>query len=191
MSDIPPPTPQAPPAAPKPHVSPRALRIALGISVALNLLVLGAVGGSLFHDGGAAMRGEMTRDLGFGPFGEALSPQDRRALRERLKARAPELRSANAQRRNDVTAVQLALRAQPFDAAALEMALDAMRARMEGQLALGHLALTEVILAMPDGERVALADRLDRGLRRGGEDDGRPDQRREDKKSDREDKKSD
>ncbi len=161
----PPPSPPAPASAR--HVSPRVLRIALAVSVGLNLAVLGVVAGSLWHDGNGGGRGQMVRDLGFGPFAEALASDDRRALRDWLKARAPELRSANLQRYADLAAVQDALRAQPFDPAALRAAFEAMRGRMEGQLALGHQALTEVILAMPDAERLALADRLERGMRRG------------------------
>ena len=169
----PPPAPPTPPSLPMRHVTPRALRIALAVSVALNLAILGAVAGSFLHEGGGmGGRGEMVRDLGFGPFGEALAPDDRRVLREWLKGRAPELRSANSQRYADLTAVQTALRAQPFDPAALRAAFEAMRGRMENQLALGHQALTEVILAMPDAQRLALADRLERGMRRGGEADG-------------------
>jgi uncharacterized membrane protein len=165
----PPPPPPPPPVPPARHVSPRVLRIALAVSVGLNLAVLGAVAGSFWHDSGMGGRGEMVRDLGFGPFGEALGQDDRRALREWLKGRAPELRSANSQRYADLAAVQAALRAQPFDPDALRAALGAMRGRMESQLALGHEALTDVILAMPDGERLALADRLERGMRRGGD----------------------
>ena len=170
----PPPAPPAPPNPPVRHASPRVMRIALAVSVALNLAILGAVAGSFLHErGGMGGRGEMGRDLGFGPFGEALAPDDRRVLRDWLKARAPELRSANSQRYADLTAVQAALRAQPFDPAALRAAFEAMRGRMEVQLALGHQALTEVILAMPDAQRLALADRLERGMQRGREGDGK------------------
>ena len=173
--------PPAPPAPPNPppnplarHVSLRVMRIALAVSVALNLAILGVVAGSFLHQGGGmGGRGEMGRDLGFGPFGEALAPDDRRVLRDWLKARAPELRTANSQRYADLTAVQAALRAQPFDPAALRAAFEAMRGRMEDQLALGHQALTEVILAMPDAQRLALADRLERGMQRGREGGGK------------------
>ena len=48
----------------------RGVRIALGISVALNLLVVGLVAGAVLRDGGPRER--MVRDLDFGPFTEAL-----------------------------------------------------------------------------------------------------------------------
>lgn len=164
-----------PPVAGKPHISPRVLRVALGISVALNLLVAGVAMGSLFHASGRDGRAEMTRDLAFGPFAESLRPEDRRALRDYLQARAPELRSAMGQRGRDIAAVQAALRAAPFDPAAFTAAIDAMRSRLEGQLTLGFDGLKEVVMTMPEAERRALADRLDRGLRRGGPEGGRMD----------------
>lgn len=169
MSDTSPSHAPNPPSQGKRHVSPRLLRAALAVSVALNLAVAGIVVGSLFHKDGARGPAAMTRDLGFGPFNEALSPQDRRALREWLQQRAPELRTANAQRRADLVALQAALRADPLVPEDLTRALDTMRARLEGQLTLGHQALGAVILAMPAGERLALAERLERGLRRGAE----------------------
>lgn len=156
----------APMGTQKAQVSPRLLRAALGISVAINLLVAGLVIGSLFHNGARdGSRGEMTRDLAFGPLGESLRPEDRRALRAYLQARAPELRNAAAQRRADIAAVQAALRAAPFDPGAFAAAIDAMQGRLQGQLGLGFDALKEVVSTMPEDERRAMADRLDRGLR--------------------------
>ncbi len=143
---------------------PRFLRGALVISLTLNFLVIGIVIGTIYHKNSPSSRAEMTRDLGFGPFAEALSPDDRRALRNWLHQRAPQLRSANAQRKRDMVALQGALRADPFLAQNLTAALQTMRQRLEGQLALGHEALIEVILTMSAAERQALADRLDRGM---------------------------
>ncbi len=172
-SSPPPPSPPPQPLMPAPrHVSPRVLRVVLGVSVALNLLVAGLVMGSFYKMGGPGGRMEMSRDLAFGPFTEALEHTDRQALRSYLQDRAPELRSANAQRRRDIAAVQAALRSQPFDPAAFTTAVSQMRGRLEDQLGLGFDGLTAVVLQMPEAQRIALADRLDRGLRRGGPDQG-------------------
>ncbi len=168
LPPAPPPPPPPPPLAGPRQLPLRSLQLALAVSVALNLLVAGVAVGSLFHNGGMDGRAEMSRDLGFGPFGEALAPNDRRALRDYLQQKSPQLRGANKQRYADLAALQAALRAQPFDPAALTSALDGMRGRMEGQLKLGHEALAAVILRMPDQERLAMADRLERGMRRGG-----------------------
>ena len=76
----------------------RGLRIALAVSVALNLAVAGMFAGSLLkdhEDGGP--RG--VREIGFGPFSEALSREDRRALRANLMAKMPEMRLARREAR--------------------------------------------------------------------------------------------
>jgi hypothetical protein len=72
----------------------RALRIALAVSVALNLAVVGLFAGMALHHGGFGPDRDGVRDLGFGPFTEALSREDRAALRQAFLAKAPDLRQA-------------------------------------------------------------------------------------------------
>lgn len=146
----------------------RRLRIALAISVGLNLLVAGLVIGAAFQ--GGPNRDQMSRDLGFGPFSEALDLDQRRALRDNLMQKSPEIRGAMQQRRADLTQLLAALRAEPFDAIAMQNALETMRNRLTGQLTLGQNALAEVLIAMPTEERLKFADRLERGQRRDGKD---------------------
>ena len=76
-----------------PSKSGRGVRIALAISLGVNLAVVGVFAGAMLRDG-HGMRGSMVRDLGFGPFTEALSREDRRAMRESLFDRAPDIREA-------------------------------------------------------------------------------------------------
>jgi uncharacterized membrane protein len=157
---------QSPPRAPML----RRLQIALAISVALNLFVVGIVAGAMLHRENWDARGAMTRELGFGPFSGALGKPERDALRQYLQERAPQLRAANAQRGREIAAVQAALRAEPFDPEALRAALAAMEQRQTGQLKLGYEAIFDVFAKMPPDQRRALADRLeDRGGDRGGE----------------------
>lgn len=146
----------------------RRLRIALAISVALNLLVAGLAIGSAFQ--GGANRDQMSRDLGFGPFSEALDMDQRRALRDILMQKSPEIRGAMQQRRMDLAQLLTALRAEPFDPVAMQNALETMRNRLTGQLTLGQNALAKVLIAMPAEDRFKFADRLERGQRRGGKD---------------------
>jgi uncharacterized membrane protein len=146
----------------------RSLRIALAVSVALNLLVAGLAIGAAFH--GGPNRDQMSRDLGFGPFSEALDLNQRRALRDSLMQNSPQIRDAMKQRRADLALMLAALRAEPFDAVAMTRALEAMRTRLEGQLVLGQNALAELLIAMPAEQRMEFADRLERGQRRGGKD---------------------
>ena len=160
-----------PPVPPVPPVAPRkGLRIALGISVALNLLVAGLVVGALLRDGDP--RARMVRDLDFGPFTEALSERDREALRREFVARAPELRDVRRAMRDDLETFLTVLRSEPFDAAALAVVMDNQDGRMARRVELGQDLLLERLGAMSPDERAAFADRLERRLRRGGDKDG-------------------
>ena len=68
--------------------APRGVKIALAVSVALNLAVAGLAVGAWLGDG--PHKG-MPRDMSFGPFSEALDDADRRAIR-RAKRRGPNSR---------------------------------------------------------------------------------------------------
>lgn len=165
MSDV---SPSLPPPTPPKNPLLRRLQIALAISVALNLLVAGLVAGAALGRDKWADRSAIPRELGFGPFSGALGKPERDSLRGYLQERAPQLRAANSQRGREIAAVQAALRAQPFDAAALQTALSAMQQRQEGQLQLGYQAISQMLLAMPDDQRRAFADRLANGGRMDG-----------------------
>lgn len=146
----------------------RGIRIALAISVALNLAVAGIVAGAWLKEG--PPRERMPRDLSFGPFSEALDAKDRRALRKALMDRAPGFREARTAAREEFAALLIALRASPFEADALQAALTAIETRMADRLTLGRELMAERFLAMTDAERLAFADRLENGLRRRGSD---------------------
>lgn len=143
----------------------KGLRVALAISVALNLLIVGLVAGAVLRDGGP--RGRMMGDLGFGPFTEALSGADRDALRQAFLARMPDMRDMRRQMRADFAALLDALRAEPFDAAALRAAMEAQSARMGERLQVGQDLLLERLAAMTPEARAAFADRLEARLRHG------------------------
>lgn len=144
----------------------RTLKIALAISLALNLGVVGMVGGAMLHDG-PGHRGDMVRDLGFGPFTQALAPEDREALRGAFLARVPEFRAARREMRADFAAVLTALRADPFDAAVLGTALAGQSERMAKNLATGQALIADHIAAMTPAARKAFADRLEESLTKG------------------------
>ena len=133
---------------PKPAKSGRGLRIALAVSVALNLAVLAAVGGAILRDGHGA-RAAMVRDLGFGPFAEALRPEDRKTLREALFARAPEMRENRRQMRADSESLLGLLRADPLDSDGLRALMANQHNRMTAQLKLGQELLQEFLVVLP------------------------------------------
>lgn len=162
--------PVAPPPAPSPKPG-RGLRIALAVSVALNLGVAGIVGGSFLHDGPGG-RGDMIRDMGFGPFDEALSPGDRDSLRKSLVQHAGDLRAARQQMQSDATAILTALRASPFDPAGLTTALGAQEQHLADRLKLGTGVMRDFLVALPQDERAEFADRLEEHMRHGRGDKG-------------------
>lgn len=154
------------PAAPKPG---KGLRIVLALSLMANLAVVGMVAGAFLRDGHGG-REAMVRDLGFGPFSEALRPEDRKALRTKLFERAPEIREQRRQMRTDTQALLQVLRADPFDPAALDGLMASQQERLTTQLKLGQELLRDFLVALPTPERAAFADRLEDRLRHGGDD---------------------
>lgn len=159
QSSIPPAPPTQAPA------TPRGVKIALALSVALNLAVAGLAVGAWLGDG--PHRGGMPRDMSFGPFSEALDDTDRRAIRKTLMEKLGEFREQRAAARAEVETLLVALRADPFDAAALKTALAALEARNAERLELGRSLIETRLIEMTPAERAAFADRLEKGLRRG------------------------
>ncbi len=143
--------------------SSRWMRIALFASLAVNLLIVGLVAGALWHGG----RMMPPREAGFGPFEAALDKDDRAALRRAFVARAGELGRPRREMRAQMNAILAALRATPFDAAALSQAMEAAVARTEARLQLGQSLMADHLTALTDAERAAFADRLEAALRRG------------------------
>ncbi|MBA3909881.1 MAG: hypothetical protein C0524_08315 [Rhodobacter sp.] len=157
-------SPPALPSAPVPPASSgRGLKIALAVSVALNLGVAGMAAGAWMS--GDRGRG-MPRDLSFGPFSEALTQDDRRALRSALIERSSGFREARAAAQAEFAALLTALRASPFDFATVQSALAAIEARNAGRLEVGRSLIETRISEMSEADRLAFADRLEKGLRR-------------------------
>ena len=151
----------------------RGPRILLALSLAANLAVAGFVVGHALDGGGPD--GHMERDVGFGAFTDALGPKDRKALREALFARAPDLREARRAMEADQVALVAALRANPFDAAAVTRAIEVQNARMAANLTLAQSMLRDHITAMSPEDRLAFADRLEARIGHGGPGDDKGD----------------
>lgn len=144
----------------------RGVKIALAISLALNLAVAGlAIGARL----GGGHR-DMPRDMSFGPFSEALDSIDRRAIRRALLDRMGEFRTSRAEARAEFETLLGTLRADPFDAEAMKTALSAIEARNAQRLDLGRSLIETRLIEMSPEDRQAFADRLEKGMRRGGRD---------------------
>jgi uncharacterized membrane protein len=146
-------------AAPAPRTG-RGVRIALILSLTLNLLVLGIVGGSILAHG---WRDDprRVRDVGFGPYTEALSPEDREALRDGFMKSAPDFRKQREAARADVVRLADAIRAEPFDRAAVAAVMDDQAERIAERMHLGRGLLLDRLEAMGPEARMVLADRIE------------------------------
>lgn len=145
----------------------RGLKIALALSVALNLAVLGLVGGAIIGFSPIGDRADAPlRALGMGPFAIALSHADRAGVSDRVDRGA--LRAERRALGEGLNGLRQALRAEPFDRETAAAALARMRMASVTLQSLGHDALLDQIASMPAEARAELAQRLDRALRRMG-----------------------
>ena len=150
----------------KPAAAPRSaskkIRIALILSLAANLLFAGLIVGAMVA---GHRRGQMmARDVGFGPLTAALTREDRRALRESFLQAAPDRGAARAATDADFTALVQALKADPWDQAAAEAALQRQGARSQARLEQGRGILMAHIAAMTAAERRDFAARIEAAL---------------------------
>lgn len=149
------------PAADRPG---RALRIALAISVALNLVVLGVIGGAVLKTRQSPPM--PVRELGFGPFTEALTRDQRQALRATFAAHAPDFRGIRREMRADADAVLVTLRADPFDPQAFSDQLAEMNEHATRRASDSEGILVQLVASMPQGDRISFADRLQTEMER-------------------------
>lgn len=134
----------------------RWVRVLLGVSLALNLAVIGLAAGAAFRFGGPDGVRRSPPPMGAILYRE-LPRDDRRALRGRVFGSREQ---HAAKRRADVAAVDAALRTVPFDAAAVGQFLDQQAQEHDTfQAAVQDAWLTRVS-QMSDSERAAYADRL-------------------------------
>lgn len=141
-------------------------RLVLFVSLALNLGVLGVVGGAMLGRTGHGRAEFVARDIGFGLFTEALMEEDRRALRRAFGQARPDFRADRSQMRDDLQTLLAALRAEPFAPDVLRAALQTGADRIAERQALGQALLLDRVAQMTGAERAALADRLEKSLRR-------------------------
>ncbi len=141
-------------------------RLVLFVSLALNLAVVGVVGGAALGRKGHDRPEYVARDVSFGMFNEAFSEEDRKGLRRAYTQANPNLRAEREQMRSDLRRVLTALRADPFDAAVLRNALEAGAARIEARQTQGQALVLEHLATMSLEERAEVADRLENALTR-------------------------
>lgn len=141
-------------------------RAVLFVSLALNLAVLGIVGGAFLGRFGHEREGIAARDVGFGLFSEVLAEKDRKDLRRAYIEARPDIRADRKQMRQDLHTILATLRAEPFDADAMGAALKTGASRIAERHAAGQGVLLDFLAKMPAADRAALADRLEARLKR-------------------------
>lgn len=136
---------------------PRLLYWLLGLSLCVNLLVFGAVGGAVLRHGGAP-EGRPGPAAGGLALIRALDRADRRAVLRAARGAVP-----GGVARSAVNADMLrVLRAETLDAAALGAVLDAQAAGAQARVDAVRAAWRTRVEAMSPDARAAYADRLER-----------------------------
>ena len=142
----------------------RGVKIALAVSVAINLAVVGLVAGLALTDGPGGHGDKLVRDMGFGPYDPVFSPEDRIALRHAIVSRLGDFKSARQHMQADMGAILSALRADPYIPAAVSAAFDAQAQHLTARLLLGNTVVRDYLVALPAEARLKFADRLDQVL---------------------------
>ena len=153
---------------PTPKAS-RKMRWALGLSLAVNLLFVGAIGGAVYRNaGGPGLDRHHAPELrSYGtPYVRALPRKDRRALFAGLKAGNGAVRPSRSERRAQYDEMLAVLRADPFEVDAVRDILKAQGAAAYGMQTAAHIAWLDRISAMSEVERQSYADRLERELKK-------------------------
>ncbi|MEL7380964.1 MAG: periplasmic heavy metal sensor [Pseudomonadota bacterium] len=152
----------------KPRPKRRWMRVVLGLSLGVNVLVIGLILGVVFsfRGGPGGAEGPGLRAFGLGPIALAMEREDRTALRARLQAERGNFRTGGEGFAQGLRALSEALRAEPFDPEAAEAALLLQRDTARELHGEGHQILLEYFGDMSRQGRLAMADRLDRRLER-------------------------
>ncbi|ANB34329.1 periplasmic heavy metal sensor [Rhodovulum sulfidophilum] len=141
--------------------------LALGLSLAVNVLLLGLIGGAVLGHRSGVGRDHAVTMMALGPYGRALADTDRAAIRKALRAEAPRFREERREVRQGFRDMLTALRGETFDADRIAAVLDRQEARVQAHAGMVRKLMLDRLSAMSPDERSAFADRLERVLRHG------------------------
>lgn len=133
------------------------LRLLLGASLALNLLVIGLAIGAALRFGGPEGARRPPPVLGATLYRE-LPREDRRTVREAMRHRSVE---RGPDRKTAALEVAQLVRSTPFDATALETLFNEQFARRQEWQTMANTVLLEQLGQMTEAERASYADRLE------------------------------
>ena len=144
----------------------RIWRIVLVVSLAVNLLLIGLIGGTYVRGGGAPPRGF---ELQLGPLSEALSRDDRRRIGDQIRKDIGASGLSRRERREAFEALVDAVEAQPFDPERLTTLIAAQQGRTDNVRAAALGAFVNYLTDLSAQERKALAESLRERVQRIGE----------------------
>ena len=145
---------------PKPRMS-RGLRIVFGLSLALNLLVVAAIGGAWLRHGGPPGADIPRGGVGHLLYRE-LPREDQRALRRHVRQSL----DRNTMRHVRVAPhVVEALQADPFDLASLEALLSQQSSALKVGQDVMRANWLKIIAEMSPEDRLSYAERLNKALK--------------------------
>ncbi|MEO1549458.1 MAG: periplasmic heavy metal sensor [Pseudomonadota bacterium] len=151
------------PVAPK---STRVRRWGLFASLALNVALVGVIGGAVYRDQAAPPQAQILRGDVLRPLFQSLSPEDQASVRRQLAQETTSFRVVRRDFRQANRQVLNALTASPFQEAQLASALDAHRGFL---LKFGQASQTVILTqlrTLTDAERAQVAEAVRAHLNR-------------------------
>ncbi|MEO3415405.1 periplasmic heavy metal sensor [Roseovarius sp. CAU 1744] len=152
------------------------LRLLLILSLALNLLVVGAVVGAMITWSNWRPHHGPRLESGGGPLTRALSHEDRRAIGKEMRKAWRDSKQDGHDHHAELAGLVADLKVTPFDPAPVAARLRRHRQSFDERLDLGLTLLLERLTRMTPEERASYADRLQEvldkrhGGRKGGKD---------------------
>lgn len=144
----------------------RMVKILLAASLMCNLAVGGIFAGMWLRQGEGPPPPSVMRNLAFGPYGEAMSRPQRKALARSFSQSHADPRAMRAQMESEFAQILVALRQVPLDEGALRQAVSTQQARALQRMEDAQKSLLGVILQMTDEERLTFAQKLEEELSR-------------------------
>ena len=138
----------------------RSVKVVLIVSLALNMLVLGMVGGMMYHGGPItkAMSAQMTA---YGPLTRALSREDRAMIGQTMRSELGDARQSRQKRAAGIKALKTALMADDYNSDTVHQLIVELQDIGLKRYTLGQRLLHERLDTMNDEERRAFANRLE------------------------------
>ncbi|KAA9005706.1 periplasmic heavy metal sensor [Histidinibacterium aquaticum] len=136
----------------------RGLRIALVVSLAFNLLIVGIVLGHGLS--GRRFAPPPRVEFSAGPLGRALAPEDRRAIAGELRRNEAVRVPGPGDRRAEMQRLAAILETEPFDPETLAAHLESQRHRGADVISAAQRVLVSHISSMEPAARAQLATRL-------------------------------